>query len=39
MSETRLNVRVDDAIKKQAEAVLTALGKNAKARGKRGFMW
>ena len=28
MTETRLNVRVDNAIKKQAEAVFTALGMN-----------
>jgi len=28
MAETRLNVRVDNAIKKQAEAVFTALGMN-----------
>ena len=28
MSETRLSVRVDNAIKKQAEAVFTALGMN-----------
>jgi addiction module RelB/DinJ family antitoxin len=28
MTETRLNVRVDNATKKQAEAVLTALGMN-----------
>ena len=28
MAETRLNVRVDDAIKKQAEAVFAALGMN-----------
>ena len=28
MSETRLNVRVDNAVKKQAEAVFTALGMN-----------
>ena len=28
MSETRLNVRVDNTIKKQAEAVFTALGMN-----------
>ena len=28
MTETRLNVRVDNSIKKQAEAVFTALGMN-----------
>ena len=28
MTETRLNVRVDNAIKRQAEAVFTALGMN-----------
>ena len=28
MNETRLNVRVDNTIKKQAEAVFTALGMN-----------
>ena len=28
MTETRLNVRVDNTIKKQAEAVFTALGMN-----------
>jgi len=28
MAETRLNVRVDNAVKKQAEAVFTALGMN-----------